>query len=78
VKVALLILLSAVSGCAATSSMTAGHDATASWQVQRSGNGSTTTVGLPLSRAAKIGLWSGVAVLIAYLIADDDDEDSAD
>ena len=73
-KVLLLILFVAVTGCAVTPPMTAGQDAAASWQAQRSGNGRTTTVGLPLSRAAKIGLWSGVAVLIAYLMADDDDE----
>ena len=49
------------------------------WQgsAQRSGGGSTTKVGLPLTRAQKIGLWSGVAVLIAYLMADDDEADES-
>ena len=30
---------------------------------------------VPLTRAQKIGLWSGVAVLIAYLMADDGEAD---
>jgi len=73
-------LLFALSGCAAAPSMSTVTDTRASWQgpVQRSGGGRTTTVGLPLTRAQKIGLWSGVAVLIAYLMADDDDDDAAD
>jgi hypothetical protein len=71
-----LIFLVALAGCATAPSMSAGLDTRASWQgpAQRSGGGSTTTVGLPLPRAAKIGLWSGVALLIAHLIADDDND----
>jgi hypothetical protein len=30
--------------------------------------GRTQTVGLPLSRGGKIGLWAGVTVFLAYLI----------
>jgi Flp pilus assembly protein TadD len=74
----LLILLVAISGCATTPRMvTTGAETRATWQSQSSGGGRTTKVGLPLTRAQKIGLWSGVAVLIAYLMADDDADDSA-
>jgi hypothetical protein len=36
----------------------------------------TQTVGLPLSRRGKIGLWAGVAVFLAYLMATDGEEDA--
>ncbi|HEY9183135.1 MAG TPA: hypothetical protein VIQ99_08045 [Gammaproteobacteria bacterium] len=71
-----LILLVALAGCATVPPMNGGigSEARATWQgpSQSSGGGRTTKVGLPLTRAQKIGLWTGVAVLLAYLIADDD------
>jgi len=44
---------------------------------QSTRNGRTQTVGLPLSRAGKIGLWAGVAVFLAYLMDSDGEGDSA-
>jgi hypothetical protein len=50
-----------------------------SGRTSRTTSGSRTqTVGLPLSRAGKIGLWTGVAVFLAYLMATDGEEDEAD
>ena len=37
----------------------------------------TQTIGLPLGRGTKIGLWTGVAVFLAYLMATDGEEDGA-
>jgi hypothetical protein len=76
VRIAPLILIVAISGCA-TAPLTGvgGDEARATWQSQSSSR--TTRVGLPLTRAQKIGLWSGVAVLIAYLMADDDDAEES-
>ena len=39
--------------------------------------GRTQSVGLPLSRAGKIGLWAGVAVFLGYLMATDGEDDGA-
>jgi hypothetical protein len=36
--------------------------------------GQTQTIGLPLGRAGKIGLWTGVAVFLAYLMHSDGDD----
>jgi hypothetical protein len=84
VRVPLLVLLGAVTGCAAAPPLTAGRGVTenpttfaAQGPAQRTRNGSTQTIGLPLSRAAKIGLWTSVAVILAYLIATDGDDDPA-
>lgn len=50
-----------------------------SGRTTRTTSGSRTqTVGLPLSRGAKIGLWAGVAVVLAYLMATDGEEEAAD
>jgi hypothetical protein len=81
-KALLLIVTSVMSGCAAlatppplgdaeaqTRSMAAGRSA------QGTNGGRTQTVGLPLSRAGKIGLWAGVAVFLAYLMASDGDDE---
>jgi hypothetical protein len=50
--------------------------------VRTTGGGRSRTVGLPLPRAAKIGLWTGVAVILALAMADSDadasDADSGD
>ncbi len=43
----------------------------------RSTGGRTQTVGLPLSRGGKIGLWAGVAVVLAYLMASDGEDEVA-
>ena len=37
----------------------------------------TQKIGLPLSRGGKIGLWTGVAVFLAYMMATDGEEDGA-
>lgn len=71
-------MLVALSGCASAPSLRAGSgtEVQASLQgpAQRSSGGRTSKVGLPLTRAQKIGLWTGVAVLLGYLMADDDDD----
>jgi hypothetical protein len=77
----LLILLVALSGCATTPSAAGGAvegraALAAQGPVQRSSGGRTQKVGLPLTRAQKIGLWTGVAVLLAYLMADSDDAEA--
>lgn len=81
-RVLLLILLGVLAGCAAAPPLTIGrgvaeNQATFAAQgpAQRTRNGTTQTVGLPLGRGAKIGLWTGVAVVIAYLMATDGDDD---
>jgi hypothetical protein len=78
----LLILLGVLAGCAAAPPLTVGRDVAenpatfaAQEPAQRTRNGTTQTIGLPLSRAAKIGLWTGVAVVLAYLIATDGEDD---
>jgi hypothetical protein len=42
----------------------------------RSTGSRTQTVGLPLGRAGKIGLWAGVAVFLAYLMETDGEDGS--
>ena len=77
------MLLFVLSGCAHTeASVALRHDgeaetlSSASARASRStSTGRTQTVGLPLSRAGKIGLWAGVAVFLAYLMQSDGDED---
>lgn len=81
-RASLLILLVALSGCATTSSATGGGVESramlaAQGPAQRSSGGRTQKVGLPLTRAQKIGLWTGVAVLLAYLMADSDDAEAS-
>jgi hypothetical protein len=85
VRVSLLVLLVVLSGCATTSPPAGGHSRpietralfAANGPAQRSGGGRTQKVGLPLTRAQKIGLWTGVAVLLAYLMADSDDAEAS-
>ena len=84
-RVLLLMLAVVLSGCATTAAVVPpGGDAGTQAALQargttRSTSGSRTqTIGLPLSRAGKIGLWAGVAVFLAYLVASDDSEESAD
>jgi hypothetical protein len=50
--------------------------AAANGPVRTTSGGRTRTVGLPLPRAAKIGLWAGVAVILALAMADSDDDAS--
>jgi hypothetical protein len=85
VRIALLSSVVAASGCVATPSLPAQDDSrdarvqsALGIQAQRTGGGRTTTVGLPLTRAQKIGLWTGVAVVLAYVMADDNEENSVD
>ncbi len=80
-KVLLLMLAVVLSGCATTAVVVPpGVDAETQAPLQargttRSTSGSRTqTVGLPLSRAGKIGLWAGVAVFLAYLMESDGEE----
>jgi uncharacterized protein YceK len=84
-RTSLVVLAVALSGCATTAVVVpTGGDAETQAALQargttRSTSGSSTqTVGLPLSRAGKIGLWAGVAVFRAYLMASDGEEESAD
>jgi hypothetical protein len=72
-------LLVALSGCASAPSLRAGSGtevqaSSLQGPAQKSSGGRTSKVGLPLTRAQKIGLWTGVAVLLGYLMADDDDD----
>ena len=81
----LLMLAFVLSGCATTAAVVPpGGDAGAQAMLGASAaparstmGGRTQTVGLPLSRKGKIGLWAGVAVFLAYLMASDGEEDGA-
>jgi hypothetical protein len=84
-RVLMLIVAAALSACGAmTAGVPAGADAGAQTMLManrqtRSTTGSRTqTVGLPLSRAGKIGLWAGVAVFLAYLMATDGEDEPVD
>jgi hypothetical protein len=72
-----MILFGVLAGCAAAPPLTAENQAAfgAQGPAQRTRNGTTQTIGLPLSRGAKIGLWTGVAVFLGYLMATDGDDD---
>jgi hypothetical protein len=80
-KISLVLLAAASAGCAATAAVVPNAPglhgdsvlAAANGPSRSTGSGRTRTVGLPLPPAAKIGLWSGVAVLLALTMADDDD-----
>ena len=84
-KALVLVLTSVVSGCAAPAAVAPYRvDAEvetvskADARPARSTSGSRTqTVGLPLSRAGKIGLWAGVAVFLAYLMDSDGEDEVA-
>jgi len=79
------MLASVLSGCVTTATVVSpGGDAEAQAMsranaapARSSMGGRTQTVGLPFSRAGKIGLWAGVAVFLAYLMATDGEEDGA-
>ncbi len=83
-RVLLLVLASVLSGCATTAAVVPpGGDVEAQAMARANAaparstmGGRTQTVGLPLSRAGKIGLWAGVAVFLAYLMAADGEEDA--
>jgi hypothetical protein len=76
-----LIVVIAFSGCASISAgapTRADFDRQAMWaanagSVRTTGSGAQK-VGLPLSRGGKIGLWTGVAVLLGYLMATDGED----
>jgi hypothetical protein len=79
--IALISWAVASAGCAATAAVVprAGAQgepasAAANGPSRSTGGGRTQTVGLPLPPAAKIGLWTGVAVLLALTMADDDED----
>jgi hypothetical protein len=82
-KALLLVAVSVLAGCAAMPAAVPSADDTASraaalqsGRTSRTTSGTRTqTVGLPLSRAGKIGLWTGVAVVLAYLMATDGEDD---
>jgi hypothetical protein len=74
----LLLLAAVLAGCATTDALVSTDDGEsqlvlAANAAQTTSGGRTQTVGLPLPPAAKIGLWSGVAVLLALAMADDSD-----
>jgi len=80
----LLVLSAALSGCVASGPISGpcgNADCQATWAANagstRTTGTRTQTVGLPLGRGAKIGLWTGVAVLLAYLMATDGEEEGA-
>jgi len=77
----LLILIVALSGCASIGAGAPGRTdfgpaklAANAGSVRTTGS-RTQKVGLPLSRGGKIGLWTGVAVFLGYLMATDGEED---
>jgi uncharacterized protein YceK len=80
-----VVFAAASSGCATTTAVVAARGGvqgqamtlTANGPARTTGGGHTQTVGLPLPPAAKLGLWTGVAVLLALAMADSDD-DAAD
>jgi hypothetical protein len=81
-RVVLLVLLAGLSGCASLAPVTVGRSgmaddrmALAAGPAQTTGGGRVQTRGLPLTRGQKIALWTGVAALTGYLIADSDDND---
>ena len=80
----LLILIIGLPGCASISAgAPSRRDAEGHVMLAANAGSSRTTgsrtqkIGLPLGRGAKIGLWTGVAVFLAYLMATDGDEESA-
>ena len=85
----LLVLSAALSGCVTTGALV-GSRGDADYQAMLAANAGssrptgsrttgsrTQTIGLPLGRGAKIGLWTGVAVFLAYLMATDGEEEGA-
>jgi hypothetical protein len=84
-RVLLLLATAVLSGCAAMEAVIpAGGDAegramsaASAAPARTSSGGSTRTVGLPLSRKGKIGLWAGVAVFLAYLMHSDGEPEVA-
>ena len=79
----LLVLSAALSGCVTSGAMVGSRgdtdgETTLSANAGSSGAGSRTqTIGLPLGKKGKIGLWTGVAVFLAYLMATDGEEEGA-
>ena len=85
-RVWLLILLAGLAGCANLAPVTTGRIGPADERAelaltagpaQTSSGGRVQKRGLPLTRGQKIALWTGVALLTAYLMADSDDEDAS-
>ena len=79
----LLVLSAALSGCVTTGAMV-GSRGDADYQPMlaasagsSSASSRTQTIGLPLGRKGKIGLWTGVALFLAYLMATDGEEEAA-
>jgi hypothetical protein len=80
-RILFLGIAAASSGCATTTAVVAARGGvqgqpatlTANGPARTTGGGRTQTVGLPLPPAAKIGLWTGVAVILAFAMADSDD-----
>lgn len=82
-RAVLLVLSAALSGCVTTGAIVGPcGDAdcramAASAGSSRTAGSRTQTVGLPLGRKGKIGLWTGVAVFLAYLMATDGEQEGA-
>ena len=82
-KLLLLAAAAILSGCATTTTVVVRGDeiagsaklAASQGAGRSTSGGRTQTVGLPLSRKGKIGLWAGVAVFLAYLMDSDGEED---
>ena len=84
-RVSVVLLIFVVSGCAHTEAVVPFRGdaetetlSSANARPSRStSTGRTQTVGLPLSRAGKIGLWAGVAVFLAHLMQSDGEDEGA-
>jgi hypothetical protein len=83
VRILLLVFLAALAGCATIPQSRVTDDRLAlglnSGAAQTSSGHRVERRSLPLTRGQKIALWTGVAVLIAYVMAEsaDDDEDTS-
>ena len=84
-RILLLVLLAGLAGCATIAPVTqvrsGGSDdramALANGPAQTTSGGSVQKRGLPLTRGQKILLWTGVAVLAVYVMAESDDDDES-
>lgn len=79
-RILIPILAAVLSGCSTTALMPLRDVESrtillpANGPARTTAGGRTQNVGLPLPPAAKIGLWTGVAVLLALAMADEDDD----
>ena len=86
VRILLLVLLAGLAGCATIAPVTAVRSgvtddrmmlALANGPAQTTSGGRVQKRGLPLTRGQKILLWTGVAVLLGYVMAESDGDDES-